>query len=45
MLVKEMLGRSDRPISIGDVMQRCVEKKLPLSEAAVTQVHLFTRCS
>ena len=31
MLVKEMLGRSDRPFSIADVMQRCAEKKLTLS--------------
>ena len=38
MLVKEMLGRSDRPFSIADVMQRCAEKKLTLSEAAITQV-------
>ena len=45
VLVKEMLGRSDWPISIGDVMHRCAEKKLALSEAAVTQVHLFTRYS
>ena len=37
MLVKEMLGRSDRPFSIADVMQRCAEKKLTLSEAAITQ--------
>ena len=38
VLVKEMLGRSDRPFSIADVMQRCAEKKLTLSEAAITQV-------
>ena len=38
VLVKEMLGRSDRPFSIADVMQRCVEKKLALSETAITQV-------
>lgn len=38
MLVKEMLGRSDRPFSITDVMQRCAEKKLALSETAITQV-------
>ncbi len=37
VLVKEMLGRSDRPFSIGDIMQRCSEKKLALSEAAVSQ--------
>ena len=37
MLVKEMLGRSDRPFAIKDIMQRCSEKKLALSEAAVTQ--------
>ena len=37
MLVKEVLGRSDRPFSIGDIMQRCSVKKLALSEAAVTQ--------
>ena len=37
MLVKEMLGRSDRPFGIEDIMQRCSEKKLALSEAAVTQ--------
>ena len=38
MLVKEMLGRSDRPFSIADVMQRCAEKQLALSETAITQV-------
>ena len=38
VLVKEMLGRSDRPFSIADVMQRCAEKKLTLSEAAITRV-------
>ena len=37
VLVKELLGRSDRPFGIGDIMQRCSEKKLALSEAAVTQ--------
>ena len=37
VLVKEMLGRSDRPFSIADVMQRCAEKRLALSEAAITQ--------
>lgn len=38
VLVKEMLGRSDRPFAIADVMQRCAEKRLALSGAAVTQV-------
>ena len=37
VLVKEMLGRSDRPFAIADVLQRCAEKKLALSEAAITQ--------
>ncbi len=37
MLVKELLGRSDRPFGIGDIMQRCSEKKLALSQAAVSQ--------
>ena len=37
VLVKEMLGRSDRPFAVADILQRCSEKKLALSEAAVTQ--------